>query len=543
MNSNTDPAFEIKQQLDREVARRFDARRIHGLDAPEWRDTRGPLARIPVTVQWLGIAAALIAAVTGLRSLYVDLTRGAALPPPVESVSAPPSKPEIAAPPVTERVDEPMVTAPRRPAPQARVTVPPEPREQPAPEVVGRIAPVDDAPVAAAKPPAPPPESVARATPPAVIDAVPEPAKVVRPEPVQHAPGFAASGGVVVAMPSMGAGGVAPAGFSSSGQTIRVTVRELPVIGATIVSLVGAPAFSSDDELAMNPPRSKMDTARSSPPSSYYIRLLAGSRSGFPLAVEPVLYTKMLLAEPPGKPKELWGSQAQKALLKSAFELGSLVDLAGVRTMAPSANLDAQADLVAGMVGRVFRVRVSAGPNGADGATRFAVRLATAESERIQEIEGALSVERDRVVILALPDPRRVRWGGRIDAGGATVFVVLSSRAEEPDRHALAEQNVEPPILIGGPEPRYPEDARRHRATGKVVVRALVRKDGTVDDPQIQEAPIGPGAKSLVNAAIVAVVGRTYLPARRDGEPAETYVTVTIEFKEDGASILGEPDE
>jgi TonB family protein len=341
----------------------------------------------------------------------------------------------------------------------------------------------------------------------------------------------------------MGAGGVAIAGFSSRGQTIPVTVRELPMIGATIVSLVGAPGISSDDESSMNRPRVRTGTARSSPPSSYYIRLLAGSRSGFPAVVEPVLIAKTLLAEPPGKPKELWGSQAQKAMLRSAFELGSLVDLAGLRTLAPSANLDAQADLLVGIVGRVFRVRVSAGPHGTDGAARFEVRLATGESERIQEIEGALAVERDRVVILALPDPHRVRWGGRIGAGGGTVFVVLSARAEEPERQALAEQNVEPPILIGGPEPRYPEDARSQGATGRVVVRALVRKDGTVDDPQIQEAPTGPGAKSLVNAALAAVSERTYLSARSSGEPVEAYVTVTIEFKEDGASILGEPGE
>ena len=540
MNSNLDPAFEIRQQLDREVARRFDARRFRGLDAPERRDTRGPLARIPVPVQWLGIAAALIAAVTGLRSLYVDLTRGTPLPPPIESVSAPPSKPEIAPPPVALRVDEPVATPPRRPAPQARMPLPPKPPEQPAPTVVGPIAPADDV---AAAPPAAPPERVARATPPAAIDAVPEPAKVVRPEPAQRAPAFTASGGVVATMPSMGAGGVALAGFSAKGQNIPATVRELPMIGATVVSLVGAPGISSDDESPMNRPSLRSGTVRPSPPSSYYIRLLAGSRSGFHAAVEPVLISKTLLAEPPGEPKELWGSQAQKALLKRAFELDSLVDLAGLRTIAPRADLDAQADLVAAMVGRVVRVHVSAGPNGADGAARFAIRLATGESGRIPEIEGALFVERDRVVILALPDPRRVRWGGGIRPDGATVFVVLSSRAEEPDRFALAQQNVEPPILIGGPEPRYPEEARLHRASGKVVVRALVRKDGSVDELQIQEAPIGPGAKSLVNATLAAVSERTYLSARRDGEPVEAYVTVTIEFKEDGASILDEPGE
>jgi hypothetical protein len=38
-------------------------------------------------------------------------------------------------------------------------------------------------------------------------------------------------------------------------------------------------------------------------------------------------------------------------------------------------------------------------------------------------------------------------------------------------------------------------------------------------------------------------LGRTYLSARSSGEPVEAYVTITIEFKEDGASILREPGE
>jgi hypothetical protein len=81
-------------------------------------------------------------------------------------------------------------------------------------------------------------------------------------------------------------------GILARGHTIPVTVRELPMIGATIVSLVGAPGLSSDDESSMSRPRSGTGTARSSPPSSFYIRLLAGSRSGSPPVVEPVLITK-----------------------------------------------------------------------------------------------------------------------------------------------------------------------------------------------------------------------------------------------------------
>jgi hypothetical protein len=77
----------IKGALDHEVARRFDADHftaVHAralararVDDPRWRASArdpgtGPFVRLPVPLQWIGLAAAIVAASTGIRSVYRD---------------------------------------------------------------------------------------------------------------------------------------------------------------------------------------------------------------------------------------------------------------------------------------------------------------------------------------------------------------------------------------------------------------------------------------------------------------------------------------
>lgn len=539
MNSNPDPVFDIKQQLDREVARRFDARSIRGLDPGEPHGSRvtqeGPLARIPVPIQWLGIAAAVVAAVTGLRSLYVDFVRDSDRATPVEIASAlpeePPPKPVIPEPaPIVERVVEP---------PRRRSTPVRESRSIP-PTVGGTIAPALDTPMVSLESSTPSVDSVPRAAPSQVVATAPEPTKVVEPKSVQRNPAtHAPASGVVASM----AGSPAPVVFSSRGQTLPATVRDVPALGATIVSVIGAPILSGVEESPWKRSRPGPPVVRTSAPSSYYIRLLAGSNSRVPVSVRPTLVSTTLLTEAAGDFEELWGSQPHRAFLRSAFELGAVSALAGARTTAEGANHDAQAELVAVIGSDIFRLRFTAAPVGGEGAHRFEIELATDLSSRIQVIEGTLLVERNQIVVLALPDPRRVRSDGRIFPNGTTVFVVLSTRDESPDRRPLVEEDIEPPILIAGPQPRYSEEARWNRATGKVVLRATVFKNGTVGDPLVLEAPTGPGSQALIESAVSAVSEREYIPALRNQEPVEAYVTITIEFREDGTSIEGEPGE
>ena len=75
--------------------------------------------------------------------------------------------------------------------------------------------------------------------------------------------------------------------------------------------------------------------------------------------------------------------------------------------------------------------------------------------------------------------------------------------------------------------PRYPAMARRAGVQGAVVVRGIVRRDGTIDDVEvIKDLPYGLG-----EAAREAVSQWRFRPAMVRGEPIDVYYTVTVNFR------------
>lgn len=75
--------------------------------------------------------------------------------------------------------------------------------------------------------------------------------------------------------------------------------------------------------------------------------------------------------------------------------------------------------------------------------------------------------------------------------------------------------------------PRYPSAARRAGIEGAVVVRGIVRRDGTIDNVEIiRDLPYGLGEE-----ARRAVSRWRFRPATLRGEPIDVYYTVTVNFK------------
>ncbi|HKS21764.1 MAG TPA: energy transducer TonB, partial [Thermoanaerobaculia bacterium] len=75
--------------------------------------------------------------------------------------------------------------------------------------------------------------------------------------------------------------------------------------------------------------------------------------------------------------------------------------------------------------------------------------------------------------------------------------------------------------------PRYPPMARRAGIQGPVVVRGIVRRDGTIDNVEvIKDLPYGLG-----DAAADAVRRWRFQPATYRGEPIDVYYTVTVNFR------------
>lgn len=75
--------------------------------------------------------------------------------------------------------------------------------------------------------------------------------------------------------------------------------------------------------------------------------------------------------------------------------------------------------------------------------------------------------------------------------------------------------------------PRYPAAARRRSIEGPVVVRGIVRRDGTIDNVEIiKDLPFGLGEE-----ARRAVSRWRFRPATFQGEPIDVYYTVTVNFR------------
>ncbi len=75
--------------------------------------------------------------------------------------------------------------------------------------------------------------------------------------------------------------------------------------------------------------------------------------------------------------------------------------------------------------------------------------------------------------------------------------------------------------------PRYPASARRAGVAGPVVVRGIVRRDGTIDNVEIiKDLPYGLGEE-----ARRAVSRWRFRPATVNGEPIDVYYTVTVNFR------------
>ena len=113
----------------------------------------------------------------------------------------------------------------------------------------------------------------------------------------------------------------------------------------------------------------------------------------------------------------------------------------------------------------------------------------------------------------------------------------LSTQAPEPTspQPASPQTSVYAAVPPGGTQPeevdrvvpRYPMAARAAGAGGRVVIRGIVRRDGTIDNVEIlKDLPYGLG-----EAARDAVEQWRFRPATYRGEAIDVYYTVTVNFR------------
>lgn len=96
--------------------------------------------------------------------------------------------------------------------------------------------------------------------------------------------------------------------------------------------------------------------------------------------------------------------------------------------------------------------------------------------------------------------------------------------SSQPDRIRLS-GNVQAARLAHHEAPRYPDEAKRDHIQGKVIIHAIIAKDGSVRDASVIE-----GVCVLAEPALTAVKNWRYQTTKLNGMPVEVDTTITVVF-------------
>jgi protein TonB len=77
-------------------------------------------------------------------------------------------------------------------------------------------------------------------------------------------------------------------------------------------------------------------------------------------------------------------------------------------------------------------------------------------------------------------------------------------------------------------KPEFPEMARLARSNGRVILQAIIRRDGTVADAEVLQCK--PPSLGFAEAAIEAVLQWRYKPALQGTTAVDVYMTVVVDF-------------
>ena len=101
----------------------------------------------------------------------------------------------------------------------------------------------------------------------------------------------------------------------------------------------------------------------------------------------------------------------------------------------------------------------------------------------------------------------------------------------------VAGATVAPPIvssaLLSNPAPRYPLVSRRSGEQGTVALRVLVTREGLPARVDVEKSS---GSRYLDAAALEAVKGWRFTPARQGQNPIESWMLVPVVFRLEGTS-------
>lgn len=88
---------------------------------------------------------------------------------------------------------------------------------------------------------------------------------------------------------------------------------------------------------------------------------------------------------------------------------------------------------------------------------------------------------------------------------------------------------VEAPIFTHREKPEYPERAAKIKLQGYVILEAILRKDGGIEDIKVLRT-LGKGKFGFEDSAMDALKKWKFLPGKVNGQPADVRMTLKIDF-------------
>ncbi len=155
--------------------------------------------------------------------------------------------------------------------------------------------------------------------------------------------------------------------------------------------------------------------------------------------------------------------------------------------------------------------------------------MASASPEGLDEAANSLqniSFQEDQA------NPKCVMSGDKNSNSGGVIGGVLSSKpstSQDFAQRVRVSSGVSTGLLVTKVQPQYPDDAKRARVQGQVVLQALIDKNGDVE-----KLTLVSGHPLLVPAAIEAVKQWKYKPYLLNGEPVKVETQIVVNFQLSG---------
>jgi TonB family protein len=223
----------------------------------------------------------------------------------------------------------------------------------------------------------------------------------------------------------------------------------------------------------------------------------------------------------PVSEREFWGRADQAEALREALAATQVEPLPGVVVKSGPAP-DGGPHRFKAALG-VTLVEVSfQGETLDSGWSRISVRVEGSHGEEL--LDAALRIHEPGTVALVAP----LSASGDALVVGVTPLPAAqwSERLKLP---AAEGQDFIYPKIVSKIMPVYPENARKVRMSGPVIVEAVIRTDGVPDRLVVLRMP--EGGEWLAGAAVETIGKWRYQPATRGGIPVDCYFTIVTEFR------------